>query len=145
MSVSVQRQEDSTLWTAVCDYAGPSVSVNLLWLLPGRTKSQTSMELEQEQEGHFLKARLTYQFDLALHEGQNLTCVFQYGHGSAERTVHVPQNCELDKKKKKDSQCYMLRVQNVHHRSRFRKPFFRRHLSCESSKPHHSSAKPLQR
>lgn len=95
MSVSVQRQEDSTLWTAVCDYAGPSVSVDLLWLLPGRTKSQTSMELEREREGLFLIARLTYQFDLALHEGQNLTCVFQYGHGSAERTVHVPQYCEL--------------------------------------------------
>lgn len=121
MSVSVQRQEDSPLWTVVCDYAGPSVGVDLVWLLPGRTKSQTSMEQEQEQEGPFLKARLTYQFDLALHEGQNLTCAFQYGHGSAQRTVHVPRYCELHKKR--FPMLHVMRVRNVRHRSRFRKLF----------------------
>lgn len=94
MSVSVQRQKNSPLWTAVCDYTGPSISLDLVWLLPGQTESQISRELEQE--GHFLKARLTYQFSLALHEGQNLTCVFQHERGSAERTVHVPQYCEFD-------------------------------------------------
>ncbi|CAG08983.1 unnamed protein product [Tetraodon nigroviridis] len=89
MNVSVQRQENSPLWTAVCDYRGPSTSVDLAWLLPGQTKSQTSLELEQE--GRFLKARLTYQFSLSRHEGQNLTCVYQYERGSTERTVHVPR------------------------------------------------------
>lgn len=96
MSVSVQRQENSPLWTAVCDYKGPSTRVNLVWLLPGQTKSQTSMELEQQ--GPFLKARLTYQFRLVLHEGQNLTCVYQHEHGSTAKTVNVPKYCELGRK-----------------------------------------------
>lgn len=95
MSVSVQREKNSPLWTAVCDYRGPSTSVDLVWLLPGQTRSQASMELEQE--GQFLKARLTYQFILALHEGQNLTCVYRYERGSTERTVCVPKYCELNR------------------------------------------------
>eukprot|EP00066_Takifugu_rubripes_P017607 XP_011606873.1 PREDICTED: uncharacterized protein LOC105417078 [Takifugu rubripes] len=89
MSVSVGRLPNSPLWMAVCDYRGPSISLNLAWLLPGKTESQTSMELEQE--GQFLKARLTYQFSLALQEGQNLTCVYRHDHGSTEKTVHVPK------------------------------------------------------
>lgn len=92
MSVSVERQPNSPLWMAACDYRGPSVGVNLAWLLPGDAGSQSSMELEQE--GQFLRARLTHRFSLALHEGQNLTCVYRYEHGYAERTVHVPKYCE---------------------------------------------------
>lgn len=92
MSVSVERLPNSPLWMAVCDYRGPSISLNLAWLLPRKTESQTSMELEQE--GQFLKARLTYQFSLALQEGQNLTCVYRHDHGSTEKTVHVPKYCE---------------------------------------------------
>lgn len=141
MSVSVQRQKNSPLWIAVCGYRGPSISIDLFWLLPGQTKSQASMELEQD--GQFLEARLTYQFSLALHEGQNLTCVYQYECGSTERTVHVPKYCEPDRN---NSKYYMLHTleANVHDQSWFH-GLFRRHLSCESSKPHDSSAKPLQR
>lgn len=141
MSVWVGRQQNSPLWMAACDYRGPSLSVNLAWLLPGQTKSQTSMELEQE--GQFLKARLTYQFSLDLHEGQNLTCAYWLEQGSTEKTVHVPEYRELHGNNSKC--CILCALQaNVHAQLRYRW-LFRRHLSRESSKPHDSSAKPLQR
>lgn len=128
MSVSVQRQKNSPLWTAVCDYRGPSISLNLVWLLPGHTKSQTAMELEQE--GQFLRASLTYQFSLALHEGQNLTCVYQYERGSTERTVHIPKYRELDRNNFKYYMLHALEA-NVHDQS-WVHGLFCRHLSCES-------------
>lgn len=111
MSVWVGRQQNSPLWMAACNYRGPSLSVNLAWLLPEKTESQTSMDLEQE--GQFLKARLTYQFSLALHEGQNLTCAYRHEHGSTEKTVHVPEYRELHRNNFKC--CILLALQaNVH-------------------------------
>ncbi|XP_028276409.1 uncharacterized protein LOC114445509 isoform X2 [Parambassis ranga] len=90
LSVSVVRQQGSTLWLAVCDCRGEGVGTNLAWLLPENAKSQTS--LHSEYEGHILKARLTYKFPLELHEGQNLTCLYQFEHGIKEqRTVHIPR------------------------------------------------------
>ncbi|KAM7399087.1 hypothetical protein PAMP_018379 [Pampus punctatissimus] len=90
LSVSVVKQQDSSLWLAVCDYRGEGVGANLAWVLPENVKGQTS--LHSENEGHALKARLTYQFPLALHEGQDLTCVYQLEHGLTERrTVHIPR------------------------------------------------------
>lgn len=52
--------------------------------------------MHSEYEGHVLRARLTYQFNLALHEGQNLTCVYHYGHGSREeKSIPIPRYCEF--------------------------------------------------
>lgn len=93
LSVSVQRQQDSPLWLAVCDCRGEGVGTNLAWVLPENAKSQTS--LQSEHEGQVLKARLTYQFPLALHEGQDLTCVYHFDHGTEKRTVHIPRYCEF--------------------------------------------------
>ncbi|KAG7480142.1 synaptoproteinsis syg-2-like isoform X1 [Solea senegalensis] len=93
LSVSLVRQQDSHLWLAVCSVCecrGEGVETNLTWVLPENAKGQTS--LHAEYEGHSLKTRLTYQFPLALHEGQDLTCVYQFKHGVTERrTVHVPR------------------------------------------------------
>ncbi|XP_030251004.1 uncharacterized protein LOC115568074 isoform X2 [Sparus aurata] len=89
LSVSLQRQHDSSLWLAVCDCRGEGVGTNLTWVLPENARSQTS--LQSEYEGQIQKARLTYQFSLAHHEGQNLTCVYHYEHGSTEETIHVPK------------------------------------------------------
>lgn len=90
LSVSVERQQDSPLWLAVCDCSREGAGTNLAWLLPENAKSQTS--LQSENNGQVLKARLTYQFPLARHEGQNLTCVYQFKHGSTvERTIHIPR------------------------------------------------------
>ncbi|XP_073346799.1 uncharacterized protein [Pagrus major] len=89
LSVSLQRQHDSPLWLAVCDCRGEGVGTNLAWVLPENAQSQTS--LQSEYEGQIRKARLTYQFRLAHHEGQNLTCVYHYEHGSTEKTIHVPK------------------------------------------------------
>ncbi|XP_044058633.1 uncharacterized protein si:ch211-149e23.4 isoform X2 [Siniperca chuatsi] len=90
LSVSVVRQQDSPLWLAVCDCRGEGVGTNLAWVLPENTKGQTS--LQSEYEGRVLKARLTYQFPLALHEGQDLTCVYHYEHGATEKkTIHIPR------------------------------------------------------
>uniref|UniRef100_A0A3Q3FZR2 Si:ch211-149e23.4 n=1 Tax=Labrus bergylta TaxID=56723 RepID=A0A3Q3FZR2_9LABR len=85
----VVRQQDSLLWLAVCDCRGEGDGANLAWLLPENAKEQTS--LHSESEGRILKARLTYQFALAPHEGQNLTCVYQFKHGAAEKTIHIPR------------------------------------------------------
>ncbi|XP_070685452.1 uncharacterized protein [Pempheris klunzingeri] len=90
LSVSVVRQQDSPLWLAVCDCRGEAVGTNLAWVLPENAQSQTS--LHSEYEGRIQKARLTYRFPLALHEGQNLTCVYQFEHGATEkRTIHIPR------------------------------------------------------
>ncbi|XP_034556382.1 uncharacterized protein si:ch211-149e23.4 isoform X2 [Notolabrus celidotus] len=91
LSVSVVvRQKDSPLWLAVCDCKGAGVGTNLAWVLPENAEEQTS--LHTESEGLVLKARLTYQFPLALHEGQNLTCVYRSKLGAAEKkTIHIPE------------------------------------------------------
>ncbi|XP_022047801.2 uncharacterized protein si:ch211-149e23.4 [Acanthochromis polyacanthus] len=90
LSVSLVRQRDSPLWLAVCRCRGVRVGKNLAWVLPENAKSQTS--LHSEYEGRMLEARLTYQFPLALHEGQDLTCVYQFENGITEKkTFHVPR------------------------------------------------------
>ncbi|XP_022615495.1 uncharacterized protein LOC111232319 [Seriola dumerili] len=91
LSVSVRPQRDSnTLWLALCECRGEGVGTNLAWVLPEKAKGQTSLHVEYE--GRAQKTRLTYQFPLALHEGQDLTCVYQFEHGIMEkRTVHVPR------------------------------------------------------
>ncbi|XP_042271047.1 uncharacterized protein si:ch211-149e23.4 isoform X1 [Thunnus maccoyii] len=89
LSVSVVRQQDSPLWLAVCACSGEGVGANLNWVLEN-AKGQTS--LHSEYEGRALKVRLTYQFPLALHEGQDLTCVYQFEHGLTKRkTIHIPR------------------------------------------------------
>ncbi|TDH14643.1 hypothetical protein EPR50_G00022540 [Perca flavescens] len=90
LSVSVVRQEDSHLWLAVCDCRGEGVGNNLAWVLPENAKGQTS--LHSTYEGRVIKARLTYQFPLAYHEGQDLTCVYHLEHGATEKkTIHIPR------------------------------------------------------
>ncbi|XP_051253641.1 uncharacterized protein si:ch211-149e23.4 [Dicentrarchus labrax] len=90
LSVSVERQHGSTLWLAVCECRGEGVGRNLAWVLPENAKSQTS--LQSEYEGKVLKARLTYQFPLALHEGQDLTCIYHFEHGATEKKkIHIPR------------------------------------------------------
>nr|XP_020472508.1 uncharacterized protein LOC109969747 [Monopterus albus] len=90
LSVAVMRQQNSHLWLAVCECRGGGVRTNLAWLLPDDAKGQTS--LQSQYEGHVLKSRLTYQFPLALHEGQYLTCVFQFEHGITEkRSIYIPK------------------------------------------------------
>ncbi|XP_040901606.1 uncharacterized protein si:ch211-149e23.4 isoform X2 [Toxotes jaculatrix] len=91
LSVSVVRQRDSHLWLAVCECRGEGVGTNLTWVLPENTKGQTSNS-NSEYEGRTMEARLTYQFPLALHEGQDLTCVYKFEHGITEkRTLHIPK------------------------------------------------------
>ncbi|XP_038548850.1 uncharacterized protein si:ch211-149e23.4 isoform X1 [Micropterus salmoides] len=90
LSVSLVRQQNSPILLAVCECRGESVGANLAWVLPENTKGKTS--LQSQYEGHVLKARLTYQFPLALHEGQDLTCVYHFEHGATEkRTIHIPR------------------------------------------------------
>ncbi|XP_032358293.1 uncharacterized protein si:ch211-149e23.4 [Etheostoma spectabile] len=90
LSVSLARQEDSQLWLAVCDCRGEGVGTNLAWVLPENAKGQTS--LHSTYEGRVIKARLTYQFPLAYHEGQDLTCVYHFEHGATEKkTIHIPR------------------------------------------------------
>ncbi|XP_059187195.1 uncharacterized protein si:ch211-149e23.4 [Centropristis striata] len=90
LSVSVVKPQDSPLWLAVCDCRGEGVGSNLAWVLPENAKGQTS--LNSEYKGHIIKARLTYQFPLALHEGQDLTCVYHFEHGATEKkTLHIPR------------------------------------------------------
>lgn len=91
LSVRVEREQDSPFWLAVCECNG---GTDLAWVLPESARAQTSMR--SEFEGHVLRARLTYRFSLAVHEGQNLTCVHRYGRDvREERTVHVPRFGEL--------------------------------------------------
>lgn len=103
LSVSVMREQGSPLWLAVCECRGEGVRANLTWELPKIAKGQTS--LHSEYEGRMLKARLIYPFPLALHEGQDLTCVYQFEHGiREERTVHIPRYCEWNKSKNRKRQ-----------------------------------------
>ncbi|TMS07653.1 Poliovirus receptor-like protein, partial [Larimichthys crocea] len=89
LSVSVVRQQDSPLWLAVCDCRGEGAGTNLAWVLPENAKSQTSLQPNYKGE---IQARLTYQFPLGLHEGHNLTCVYQSKHGTTEeKTIHIPR------------------------------------------------------
>ncbi|XP_068571384.1 hemicentin-2 [Cebidichthys violaceus] len=89
LSVSLVRRQDSPLWLAVCDCREEGVGADLSWVLPENANGQTS--LHSKHEGR-IKARLTYQFPLALHEGQDLTCVYRFEHGATEKkTIHVPR------------------------------------------------------
>ncbi|CAN9511221.1 unnamed protein product [Ophioblennius macclurei] len=90
LSVSVEPQPHSPLWLAVCDCSGEGIGTNLTWLLPENSKSHTS--LSSEYQGHVLKARRTYEFPLDLHEGGNLTCVYQLEDViTVQKTVHIPK------------------------------------------------------
>ncbi|XP_067102581.1 uncharacterized protein si:ch211-149e23.4 isoform X2 [Osmerus mordax] len=91
MSVSVRKQTHSSLWLAECEYRGEGVGVHLSWVLAKNTTCQTSSSLHSYYEGLQLHTRLTYEFPLALYEGQDLTCLIQNEHGlKARRTAHVP-------------------------------------------------------
>ncbi|KAM8904565.1 uncharacterized protein AB9W97_008164 [Spinachia spinachia] len=90
LTVSLVRQQESSLWLAVCDYRGGGVGPDLAWVLAEYVKGQTS--LHSEHEGCAIKARVTYQFPLALHEGQDLTCVYRFEHGvTTKKTIHIPR------------------------------------------------------
>lgn len=83
----MHREQGSSLWLAVCEC---KAGTDLTWLLPDSARDQTS--IHSESEGHVLRTRLTYRFSLALHEGENLTCVHRDGRGTTEeRTVQVPR------------------------------------------------------
>ncbi|XP_037318660.2 uncharacterized protein si:ch211-149e23.4 [Pungitius pungitius] len=84
LTVSLERQRESSLWLAVCDYrGGGGVGPDLAWVLPDNAKGQTS---------RLSASRLTYQFPLALHEEQDLTCVYSFEHGVTEKkTIHIPR------------------------------------------------------
>lgn len=110
LNVSVQRQQDSPLWLALCDCRGLSAGMNLSWVLPENAKSQTSMQAEYE--GQVQKIRLTYQFHLASHEGQNLTCVYCLEDGATEKsTVYIPRYCEFDRNHSHINTCTLQLVQ----------------------------------
>ncbi|XP_017271743.2 uncharacterized protein si:ch211-149e23.4 [Kryptolebias marmoratus] len=90
LRVSVVRQQDSPFWLAVCDCEGEGVETNLAWAFPENAGGETF--LHTEYEGHIMKARLTYRFPLAIHEGQDLTCVYCFENGITEkRTAHIPR------------------------------------------------------
>ncbi|XP_064830924.1 uncharacterized protein LOC135546431 isoform X2 [Oncorhynchus masou masou] len=89
MRVFVARQSRS-LWLAVCEYRGDGIRAHLSWVLPDNTTGHISFR--SGYEGVRVLTNLTYEFPLALHEGQDLTCLFQNHHGLKERrTVHVPR------------------------------------------------------
>ncbi|CDQ67447.1 unnamed protein product [Oncorhynchus mykiss] len=91
MRVFVARQSRS-LWLAVCEYRGDGIRAHLSWVLPDNTTGHISFR--SGYEGVRVLTNLTYEFPLALHEGQDLTCLFQNHHGLKERrTVHVPRYC----------------------------------------------------
>lgn len=87
------RQHNSRFWLAVCDFTGEDVRANLDWILTENAKGQTT--LRSEYDGRAMNVRLTYQFTLDLHEGQDLTCVYKFEHGTTEkRSVHIPKYCK---------------------------------------------------
>ncbi|KAM9451858.1 uncharacterized protein ACWYII_011612 isoform 5-T5 [Salvelinus alpinus] len=89
MRVFVARQSRS-LWLAVCEYRGDGIRAHLSWVLPDNTTGHISFR--SGYEGVRVLTNLTYEFPLALHEGQDLTCLIQNHHGLKERrTVHVPR------------------------------------------------------
>ncbi|XP_041734862.1 uncharacterized protein LOC121568381 [Coregonus clupeaformis] len=90
MRVFVARQRGSPLWLAVCEYRGDGLGAHLTWVLPDNTTGHISFR--SWYEGVRVLTNLTYEFPLALHEGQDLTCLIQNHHGLKERrTVHVPR------------------------------------------------------
>ncbi|KAL0973178.1 hypothetical protein UPYG_G00199960 [Umbra pygmaea] len=90
MGAFVVMQKGSPLWLAVCEYRGDGLRANLSWVLPEDATGQTS--LVSAYEGMTVQTNLTYEFPLALHEGQDLTCLIQNQHGLNERRkVHVPR------------------------------------------------------
>eukprot|EP00063_Salmo_salar_P094963 XP_014069798.1 PREDICTED: uncharacterized protein LOC106612809 isoform X3 [Salmo salar] len=89
MRVFVARQSRS-LWLAVCEYRGDGIRAHLSWVLPDNTTGHISFR--SGYEGVRVLTNLTYEFPLALHEGQDLICLIQNHHGLKERrTVHVPR------------------------------------------------------
>ena len=93
--VFVARQRRS-LWLAVCEYRGDGIRAHLSWVLPDNTTGHISFR--SGYEGVRVLTNLTYEFPLALHEGQDLTCLFQNHHGLKERrTVHVPRYCKCNR------------------------------------------------
>ncbi|XP_029528397.2 uncharacterized protein LOC115136772 isoform X3 [Oncorhynchus nerka] len=90
MRVFVGRQRGSLLWLAVCEYRGDRLGAHLSWVLPDNATGHISFR--SGYEGVRVLTNLTYEFSLALHEGQDLTCLIQNHHGLKERrTVHVPK------------------------------------------------------
>ncbi|XP_029628979.1 uncharacterized protein LOC115206319 isoform X2 [Salmo trutta] len=89
MRVFVARQSRS-LWLAVCEYRGDGIRAHLSWVLPDNTTGH--IFFRSGYEGVRVLTNLTYEFPLALHEGQDLICLIQNHHGLKERrTVHVPR------------------------------------------------------
>ncbi|KAJ7995607.1 hypothetical protein DPEC_G00246340 [Dallia pectoralis] len=90
MRAFVVRQKFSPLWLAVCEYQGDGMEAHLSWVLPDNTTAQISPR--SEYKGMKVLTNLTYEFPLALREGQDLTCLIQNRHGLKERrTVNVPK------------------------------------------------------
>ncbi|XP_024298609.1 uncharacterized protein si:ch211-149e23.4 isoform X1 [Oncorhynchus tshawytscha] len=90
MRVFVGRQRGSSLWLAVCEYRGDRLGAHLSWVLPDNATGHISFR--SGYEGVRVLTNLTYEFSLALHEGQDLICLIQNHHGLKERrTVHVPK------------------------------------------------------
>ncbi|XP_052323563.1 uncharacterized protein si:ch211-149e23.4 isoform X1 [Oncorhynchus keta] len=90
MRVFVGRQRGSPLWLAVCEYRGDRLGAHLSWVLPDNATGHISFR--SGYEGVRVLTNLTYEFSLALHEGQDLICLIQNHHGLKERrTVHVPK------------------------------------------------------
>jgi hypothetical protein len=96
MRVFVGRQRGSPLWLAVCEYRGDRLGAHLSWVLPDNATGHISFR--SGYEGVRVLTNLTYEFSLALHEGQDLICLIQNHHGLKERrTVHVPKYCKCNR------------------------------------------------
>lgn len=92
LSASVVRQQDSLHWLAVCDCKGDCVGSNLAWALPKKATGETIRRTRHK--GHI---KLAYEFPLVLHEGHNLTCVYQSDNGiNQSTTIRIPKYCECD-------------------------------------------------
>ncbi|XP_036393633.1 uncharacterized protein si:ch211-149e23.4 [Megalops cyprinoides] len=88
LGVSAGRHKASWLWLAVCEFRGDAASVNLSWVLPENATGKTVSR--SWHEGGRLRADVTYEFTLALHEGENLTCLLQNEYGLEEKILHIP-------------------------------------------------------
>ncbi|XP_054901446.1 uncharacterized protein si:ch211-149e23.4 [Poeciliopsis prolifica] len=87
LSASVVRQQDSLHWLAVCNCKGDCVDSNLAWTLPTKATGETIRHTRHK--GHI---KVTYQFPLVLHEGHNLTCVYQSDNGVTQyTTLRIPK------------------------------------------------------
>ncbi|XP_043974954.1 uncharacterized protein si:ch211-149e23.4 [Gambusia affinis] len=87
LSASVVRQQDSLHWLAVCDCKGDCVGSNLAWALPKKATGETIRRTRHK--GHI---KLAYEFPLVLHEGHNLTCVYQSDNGiNQSTTIRIPK------------------------------------------------------